>query len=58
MEIIYDERSAATPRDMMALKAMDEPRLINARRETIARLTQRAFRGTVKVPLTFSLLVG
>lgn len=38
---------------MMALKAMEDPRLIRARRDTIARLTQRAFRGTVNVPLTF-----
>jgi hypothetical protein len=39
---------------MMALKATDDPMLINERRETMTRLTQRALRGTVKVWLTFS----
>lgn len=40
----------------MALKATEDPMLISERRETITRLTQRAFKGTVKVELTCSFL--
>jgi hypothetical protein len=49
----YEESNAAVPRDMMALKATEDPMLINERRETITRLTQRALSGTVKVGLTY-----
>jgi hypothetical protein len=53
MEMINEERGAAVPRDIMALKAIEEPRLIKARREAITKPTQRALRGTMNVPLTF-----
>lgn len=52
MEIRYDDSRAAVPSDMMALKAMEDPMLIKDRRETITKLTQRAFSGTVNVLLT------
>ena len=39
----------------MALKATEDPILIRERRETITRLMQRAFSGTVKVGLTYFL---
>lgn len=53
MEMMYDVSSAAVPNDMMALKATDEPILMSERRETITRLTQRAFSGTVNLLLTY-----
>lgn len=37
----------------MALKATEDPILIRERRETMTKLTQRAFSGTVKVGLTY-----
>ena len=49
----YEESNAAVPRDMMALKATEDPMLINERRETITRLTQSALSGTVKVGWTY-----
>lgn len=52
IEMMYDVSNAAVPNDMMALKATDEPMLISDKRETITRLTQRAFSGTVNVLLT------
>lgn len=56
IEIMYEESSAAVPSDMMALKATEDPMLINERRETMTMLTERALRGTVKVGLTFLTL--
>jgi hypothetical protein len=53
MEIMYDESNAAVPSDMMALKATDDPMLINERSDTMTRLTQSALSGTVNVGLTF-----
>jgi hypothetical protein len=58
MEMMYEERRAAVPRDMMALKARDDPILIRERRETMAKLTHKAFKGTVKVGLTCESLVN
>lgn len=52
IEIRYDDSRAAVPSDMMALKATEDPMLIKDRRETITKLTQRAFSGTVNVLLT------
>jgi hypothetical protein len=50
---MYDESNAAVPSDMMALKATDDPMLINERSDTMTRLTQSALSGTVNVGLTF-----
>lgn len=50
---MYDESNAAVPSDMIALKATDDPMLINERRDTMMRLTQSALSGTVNVGLTF-----
>jgi hypothetical protein len=58
MEMMYEERRAAVPRDMMALKATDDPILTRERRETMAKLTHKAFKGTVKVGLTCESLVN
>lgn len=57
IDMMYEESRAAVPRDMMALKAMLDPMLIRARRDTITKLIQRALRGTVNVLLTCSLSV-
>lgn len=56
MEMIYEVRRAAVPNDMIALNATDEAMLMSERRDTITRLTQRAFRGTVNVILTYLIV--
>lgn len=53
MEMMYEVSRAAVPKDMMALNAIDEPMLISDSRDTITRLTQSAFSGTVNVLLTY-----
>lgn len=50
--MMYEEWRAAVPRDMMALKATDDPILVRERRETMAKLMHNAFKGTMKVGLT------
>jgi hypothetical protein len=55
MEMMYDERRATVPRDIMALKATDDPILIKERRETMTKLAHSAFKGTVNVGLTCEL---
>lgn len=50
---MYEVSRAAVPKDMMALNAIDEPMLISDSRDTITRLTQSAFSGTVNVLLTY-----
>jgi len=40
------------PRDIIALKATEDPMLMRERSDTMTRLTHRALRGTVKVGLT------
>lgn len=48
MEIMYDDRSEAVPRDMMAWKATVDPMFIRDSRQTMKKLTQRELRGTTK----------
>lgn len=45
IEMMYEERSAATPRDMIAFKAVLDPILINDRRIVTHRETTTAFNG-------------
>ena len=52
IEMMYEKSRAAVPRDMIALKATDEPMLMSARRDTITKLMQRALSGTVNVGFT------
>lgn len=48
MEIMYDDRSEAVPRDMMAWNATVDPMFIRDSRQTMKKLTQRELRGTTK----------
>jgi hypothetical protein len=50
--MMYEERRAAVPRDMMALKATDDLILIRDSKEIMTKLMHSAFKGTVKVGLT------
>lgn len=52
INIINEDSSAAVPKDMVALKAIEEAISMSERNDTMTRLTQRAFRGTVNVVLT------
>ena len=56
MEMMYEVSRAAVPKDMMALNAIDDAMLMSERRDTITRLTQRAFSGTVNVVLIYSIV--
>lgn len=56
IEMMYDDRRAAVPRDIMALKATDEPMLISERRDTMIRLRNKALSGTVKSPSYISFV--
>jgi hypothetical protein len=58
MEMMYEETRAAVLRDIIALKATEEPMLMRERRDIRTRLTQSAFTGTVNVGLNYSLSVA
>lgn len=45
---MYDDRSEAVPRDMMAWNATVDPMFIRDSRQTMKKLTQRELRGTTK----------
>ena len=47
IKMIYDDRRAAAPKDMMALKVTDELMLVSERRDTMIRLRNKALSGTV-----------
>lgn len=48
MEIMYEESSEAVPRERMALNATEDAMLMSERRQTIMKLMQSEFRGTMK----------
>lgn len=52
VETIYEDNNDAVPRDMIALKATDEPIFINDSNDTIMRLVKSAFSGTLNRGLT------